>query len=61
MGVGLPEELAASTIRISMGTDTTADEMRTAAKAIAAAAKSLKYMNTTSLLREEYMLFNSNS
>lgn len=61
MGVGLPEELAASTIRISMGTDTTADEMRTAAKAIAAAAKSLKSMNTTSLLREEYMLFNSNS
>lgn len=49
MGVGLPEELAASTIRISMGTDTTADEMRTAAKAIAAAAKSLKSMNTTSL------------
>lgn len=61
MGVGLPEELAASTIRISMGTDTTADEMRTAAKAIAAAAKSLKSMNTTFLLREEYMLFNSNS
>lgn len=49
MGAGLPEELAASTIRISMGTDTTADEMRTAAKAIAAAAKSLKSMNTTSL------------
>ncbi len=49
MGVGLPEELAASTIRISMGTDTTADEMRTAAKAIAVAAKSLKSMNTTSL------------
>lgn len=49
MGVGLPEELAASTIRISMGTDTTADEMRAAAKAIAAAAKSLKSMNTTSL------------
>lgn len=49
MEVGLPEELAASTIRISMGTDTTADEMRTAAKAIAAAAKSLKSMNTTSL------------
>lgn len=49
MGVGLPEELAASTIRISTGTDTTADEMRTAAKAIAAAAKSLKSMNTTSL------------
>lgn len=49
MGTGLPEELAASTIRISMGTDTTADEMRTAAKAIAAAAKSLKSMNTTSL------------
>lgn len=49
MGVGLPEELAASTIRISMGTDTTADEMRTAAKAIAAVAKSLKSMNTTSL------------
>lgn len=49
MGVGLPEELAASTIRISMGTDTTADEMRTAAKAIAAAAKNLKSMNTTSL------------
>lgn len=49
MGVGLPGELAASTIRISMGTDTTADEMRTAAKAIAAAAKSLKSMNTTSL------------
>lgn len=49
MGVGLPEELAASTIRISMGTDTTADEVRTAAKAIAAAAKSLKSMNTTSL------------
>lgn len=49
MGVGLPEELAASTIRISMGTDTTADEMRTAAKAIVAAAKSLKSMNTTSL------------
>lgn len=49
IGAGLPEELAASTIRISMGTDTTADEMRTAAKAIAAAAKSLKSMNTTSL------------
>lgn len=49
MGAGLPEELAASTIRISMGIDTTADEMRTAAKAIAAAAKSLKSMNTTSL------------
>lgn len=49
MGVGLPEELAMSTIRISMGTDTTADEMRTAAKTIAAAAKSLKSMNTTSL------------
>lgn len=49
MGAGIPEELAASTIRISMGTDTTADEMRTAAKAIAAAAKSLKSMNTTSL------------
>ena len=49
MGVGFPEELAASTIRISMGTDTTADEMRTAAKAIAAAAKSLKSMDTTSL------------
>lgn len=49
MGAGLPKELAASTIRISMGTDTTADEMRTAAKAIAAAAKSLKSMNTTSL------------
>lgn len=49
IGIGLPEELAASTIRISMGVDTTAEEMRAATKAIAVAAKSLKAMNAASL------------
>ena len=43
-GIGLSEESAACTVRISMGFDTTEDEMRQAAQGVASAAHRLKAM-----------------
>lgn len=43
-GIGLSEESVACTVRISMGFDTTDDEMRQAAQGVASAAHRLKVM-----------------
>lgn len=43
-GIGLSEESAACTVRISMGFDTTEDEMRQAAQGVASVAHRLKAM-----------------
>jgi len=48
LGIGLSRELAASTIRISMGVSTTAEEMKTAAETIASTVHYLKSLYATS-------------
>ena len=48
LGIGLSRELAASTIRISMGVSTTAEEMKTAAETIASTVHYLKSLYAAS-------------